>query len=304
MVAAHAGGHRHRAAGSRRSLRSARQIGAGGATATLNDGRMFIALKPHEPAQRQRRPGDQPPAAATRQDPGHHALYAGGAGHHHRRTAVARPSISTRWPTPMRASSITGPPIFLDKLKSTARHHRRRQRPGRMPARCSTSRSTATPRRATASCRRPSTTRSPMLSASASSRRCSPQLNQYHVILEVQPQFQTGPDALNDIYVTSSSGQQVPLSTLVRLSARSRPSWSTIRASFPSVTISFNLKPGRRDRRRRQRHPPARAATRQAGLAGHELPGQRPGVPVVAVERADPDRGGAGRDLHHPRRAL
>ena len=40
-------------------------------------------------------------------------------------------------------------------------------------------------------------------------------LNQYHVVLEVEPQFQYGPEALSDIYLNSSSGQQVPLSTLV-----------------------------------------------------------------------------------------
>ena len=40
-------------------------------------------------------------------------------------------------------------------------------------------------------------------------------LQQYHVILEVDPKFQYGPEALNGIYVKSSSGQQVPLSTLV-----------------------------------------------------------------------------------------
>src|SRR5262249_19037670 len=39
-------------------------------------------------------------------------------------------------------------------------------------------------------------------------------LQQYHVILEVAPKFQFGPEALNGIYVKSSSGQQVPLSTL------------------------------------------------------------------------------------------
>src|ERR1700691_1756301 len=37
------------------------------------------------------------------------------------------------------------------------------------------------------------------------------ELNQYHVVMEVEPQFQYGPGALNDLYVRSSSGQQVPL---------------------------------------------------------------------------------------------
>lgn len=41
------------------------------------------------------------------------------------------------------------------------------------------------------------------------------QLNQYRVVLEVAPEFQTGPEALKDIYVSSSTSQQVPLRTLV-----------------------------------------------------------------------------------------
>src|SRR6201998_3165173 len=40
-------------------------------------------------------------------------------------------------------------------------------------------------------------------------------LQQYHVVLEVDPKFQYGPEALSGIYVKSSSGQQVPISTLV-----------------------------------------------------------------------------------------
>src|SRR5437763_15897580 len=36
-------------------------------------------------------------------------------------------------------------------------------------------------------------------------------LNQYHVVLEVEPKFQFGPGALDELYVRSSSGQQVPL---------------------------------------------------------------------------------------------
>jgi multidrug efflux pump subunit AcrB len=40
-------------------------------------------------------------------------------------------------------------------------------------------------------------------------------LNQYHVVMEVDPKFQYGPEALNGIYVRSATGQQVPLSTLL-----------------------------------------------------------------------------------------
>jgi HAE1 family hydrophobic/amphiphilic exporter-1 len=69
-------------------------------------------------------------------------------------------------------------------------------------------------------------------------------LNQYHVVLEVNPRFQTGPEALSGIYVTSSSGQQVPLSTLVDASITTAPIVINHQSMFPSTTISFNLKPG------------------------------------------------------------
>jgi len=69
-------------------------------------------------------------------------------------------------------------------------------------------------------------------------------LQQYHVILEVNPKFQYGPEALNGIYVKSSSGQQVPLSTLVDSAVKVAPLVINHTGQFPSVTISFNLAPG------------------------------------------------------------
>jgi len=69
------------------------------------------------------------------------------------------------------------------------------------------------------------------------------ELNQYHVILEVSPQFQYGPEALKDIYVGSSTNQQVPLSTLVNSNIKPAPIVINHQGMFPSATISFNLKP-------------------------------------------------------------
>src|SRR5262249_50278686 len=63
-------------------------------------------------------------------------------------------------------------------------------------------------------------------------------------ILEVTPKFQYGPDALNNIYVKSSSGQQVPISTLVDSVVKVAPLVVNHQGQFPSVTISFNLTPG------------------------------------------------------------
>jgi hydrophobe/amphiphile efflux-1 (HAE1) family protein len=69
-------------------------------------------------------------------------------------------------------------------------------------------------------------------------------LQQYHVLLEVDPKFQYGPDALSRLYVKSSSGQQVPISQLVDVALKTAPLVVNHQGQFPSVTISFNLAPG------------------------------------------------------------
>jgi HAE1 family hydrophobic/amphiphilic exporter-1 len=68
-------------------------------------------------------------------------------------------------------------------------------------------------------------------------------LNQYFVILEVEPGFQLGPNALSRIYATSSSGAEVPLSEFATLSSTVAPIAVNHQGQFPSVTLSFNLPP-------------------------------------------------------------
>jgi multidrug efflux pump len=70
------------------------------------------------------------------------------------------------------------------------------------------------------------------------------QLNQYHVVLEVGPQFQNDPSDLTNIYVKSSTGQQVPLSTFSHFVTSPAPLAINHQGQFPVVTISFNLAPG------------------------------------------------------------
>ena len=69
------------------------------------------------------------------------------------------------------------------------------------------------------------------------------QLNQYHVVLEVDPQFQQDPDSLKNIYVRSSSGQQVPLSAFTRFEPGATALALNHQGQFPVVTLSFNLAP-------------------------------------------------------------
>jgi multidrug efflux pump len=70
------------------------------------------------------------------------------------------------------------------------------------------------------------------------------QLNQYHVVMEVDPNFQQNPDALKNIYVHSSNNQQVPLSAFTRFEPGATPLAINHQGQFPVVTISFNLAPG------------------------------------------------------------
>jgi multidrug efflux pump len=70
------------------------------------------------------------------------------------------------------------------------------------------------------------------------------QLNQYHVVLEVNPTFQQHPDSLKDIYVRSTSGEQVPLSAFTTIENENVPLVLNHQGQFPSATLSFNLAPG------------------------------------------------------------
>ena len=70
------------------------------------------------------------------------------------------------------------------------------------------------------------------------------QSNQYHVILETMPNFQNNPAKLQDIYVHSSTGTAVPLSTFSHFESGTAPLAINRQGQFPVVTISFNLASG------------------------------------------------------------
>jgi multidrug efflux pump len=71
------------------------------------------------------------------------------------------------------------------------------------------------------------------------------QLNQYHVIEEVDPRFQLSTEALQHLYVRSSSSSQlVPLSVLARVRPGLAPIAINHQGLFPAITLSFNLAPG------------------------------------------------------------
>jgi multidrug efflux pump len=69
------------------------------------------------------------------------------------------------------------------------------------------------------------------------------QANQYRVVLEVQPEFSRGPEALNGLYLPAADGNQVPLATLARISTGRAPLAINHSGQFPAATLSFNLAP-------------------------------------------------------------
>jgi multidrug efflux pump len=70
------------------------------------------------------------------------------------------------------------------------------------------------------------------------------QLNQYHVVMEADPIFWQTPDGLKSIYVRSSTGKLVPLSAVAHYAPTNTSLAVNHQGQFPSVTVSFNLKPG------------------------------------------------------------
>ena len=68
--------------------------------------------------------------------------------------------------------------------------------------------------------------------------------NQYQVILEVEPQYQMDPAALSMLYVRSASGRLIPVETVATLHQRVGPLTVNHSGQLPSVTVSFNLRPG------------------------------------------------------------
>ena len=129
------------------------------------------------------------------------------------------------------------------------------------------------------------------------------QLNMYRVILELKPEYQQDPRALDKLYVNVATGNQVPLSTFVKMTPTQTPLAIDHQGQFPSVTLSFDLVYGVAlgeavdaiTRGGRARLPPGVHA---------DFQGTRAGLPRVARERAGADPRGAHHRLHRARRAL
>ncbi len=124
-------------------------------------------------------------------------------------------------------------------------------------------------------------------------------LNQYHVVLENQPTMASGPEALNNIFLRSTSGGSVPLSAVTRIETTTSPLAVNHQGQFPVVTISFNLARGAsigdavkaiEQARDEMEIPPS--------IAGR-VPGHGPGLPALPGQHPVPDPGRPGD--HVPR---
>ncbi len=69
-------------------------------------------------------------------------------------------------------------------------------------------------------------------------------INQYHVVLEVEPKYWQSPVNLNDVYIRAAQGKVVPLSAVAHYGPSTAPLSVNHQGQYPSVTISFNLAPG------------------------------------------------------------
>jgi multidrug efflux pump len=68
-------------------------------------------------------------------------------------------------------------------------------------------------------------------------------LNQYFVVMEVDPQYQLSPDSLNGIFIKSSTGSMVPLSAIARYESQRTSLAVNHQGQYPAVTLTFNLAP-------------------------------------------------------------
>jgi multidrug efflux pump len=68
--------------------------------------------------------------------------------------------------------------------------------------------------------------------------------DQFHVILEALPQYLADPTALDKIYISGTTGIEVPLSAIAHFQTSNTPTAINHQGQFPAVTFSFNLDPG------------------------------------------------------------
>jgi len=69
------------------------------------------------------------------------------------------------------------------------------------------------------------------------------QLNEYHLVMEVAPEFQQNPDALKGVFLKASNGTPIPLNAISHFEPRTSVLAVNHQGPYPAVTLSFNLAP-------------------------------------------------------------
>ena len=113
--------------------------------------------------------------------------------------------------------------------------------------------------------------------------------NQYWVVMELMPRYQTDPSALSLLYVRSDSGALVPLNSVASLKPDDRPAGDHHLGQLPSVTISFDLTPGvalsqaiaRDPARRRRRCGSRRRSTARSRAMRRRSSRRSPGMGIL-----------------------
>ena len=129
-------------------------------------------------------------------------------------------------------------------------------------------------------------------------------LNQYHVVMEVAPQFQQSPDTLQSVYVHSSNGNMVPLSAFAHFGPANTSLAVSHQGQWPAVTISFNLAPGVSLGQATTAIEKAERSISFPGDHSRQLPGNGSSVPGFAGQRTGPDHDGAAGGLHRAGNSL
>ena len=130
------------------------------------------------------------------------------------------------------------------------------------------------------------------------------QSNQYRVILEADPGVQNSLASLDDIYLPSAGGGQVPLSAIAHVEPKPVPLEIDHLGQFPAAMISFDVAPGYS---LGAAVDAVQQAENDAGTAGqhhHRIPGLGARLPVGARQRAAADPGRDRHGLYRARRAL
>ncbi len=129
-------------------------------------------------------------------------------------------------------------------------------------------------------------------------------LNQYHVVMEVDPRYSQNPDALDNIYVRGTNNTSVPLGSFAKFVQSSTALGVNHQGQFPSVTLSFNLAPGVS---LGQATVAILNVQRQIGMpSDYPRPVRRHGgrFPTVAFQSAVAHPGRPGHGLYRPRHSV